>query len=76
MLALIAIAFTIPLLLINKYFNLHNNDINNFYLGMLAIVIFGEYIRRMKFAGIISQYPLIICINGLSITSFLLYLIL
>ena len=76
MLALIAIAFTIPLLLINKYFNLHNNDINNFYLGMLAIVIFGKYIRRMKFAGIISQYLLIICINGLSIASFLLYLIL
>lgn len=75
MLVLIAIALTVPLILINKYFNLHNNNINNFYLGMLTIVILGEYIRRMKFAGIISQYPLIICINGLSIAAFLLYLI-
>ncbi len=76
MLALIAIAFTVPLILINRYFNLHNNNINNFYLGMLTIVILGEYIRRMKFAGIISQYPLIIFINGLSIALFLLYLVL
>ncbi len=76
MLALVTIMSLIPLIIINKFPLLANTTIQNMYLGILTIFMIHEYTRRMKFAKIISQYPWIVVINGVSVITFLLYLIL
>lgn len=74
MLALTCILLLLPLHLINRYVLLLNEDIHNIYLGMVCIVIIGEYIRRMKYAQVLRQHPLIVTINIISLVAFFSYL--
>jgi predicted DCC family thiol-disulfide oxidoreductase YuxK len=75
MLALICILLIIPLHLINCYANLLNEDINNFYLGMVCLVVIREYIRRMKYALVLPKQLWVVVINILSLLTFFIYLI-
>ena len=63
MLALIAALLTIPIISFNQYLQTGGTTINSFYLGMLTVLIINEYTRRMKFAGIMPNYPLIVLLN-------------
>ncbi|MEP6677583.1 MAG: DCC1-like thiol-disulfide oxidoreductase family protein [Ferruginibacter sp.] len=73
MLALTAILLNIPLILLNKYAAFPLTAINNFFLGMITVFIVKEYVRRMRYAGIMNK-PWLIYANGLGITAFLVYL--
>jgi predicted DCC family thiol-disulfide oxidoreductase YuxK len=73
MLALTMILLSLPLLLLNKYFSI-SAGINNFFLGMITIVILKEYARRMVYAGI-QHHRMIIILNIICLLTFLLYLI-
>jgi hypothetical protein len=75
MLALTTVLLTVPLLLLNKYHLIKYEGINNLYLLLLTFFVFKEYRRRMHFAGIPGEHPLIVTINILGISGFLLYLI-
>ena len=76
MLALITILATLPLLLLNKYKWIPGIAINNIYLCPLIFFVFKGYKRRMDFAGIAKQYPIIYFINIIGICGFVLFLIL
>jgi hypothetical protein len=75
MLALITVLLTIPIITFNQYLQKAGATVNSFYLGMLAVVIINEYTRRMKFARIMPQYPLLVLINIFSVIAFVWYLI-
>ncbi len=62
MLALVTNLLLVPLLITSVYLNLHQ-WVNFLYLGLLTLVIFKEYFRRMDYADIISRYRLVITIN-------------
>ena len=74
MLALLCILLTIPLIIINKYAPA-TSFINNFFLGVISLVIIKEYMRRMKFAGIFKTNLWIAYINGSSVLIMLLILL-
>ncbi|MEO6228721.1 MAG: DCC1-like thiol-disulfide oxidoreductase family protein [Ferruginibacter sp.] len=67
MLALITLLLSVPLILINKYLTITNSTINHIYLAGIAVVIVNEYLRRMKYAGILQLNPAIVLINVASI---------
>jgi predicted DCC family thiol-disulfide oxidoreductase YuxK len=75
MLALICILLLIPLLLVNRFTGLSNTDINNFYMGMVCMFIITDYRRRMRYAGIIQNYPALVALNVCCLIAFILYLI-
>jgi predicted DCC family thiol-disulfide oxidoreductase YuxK len=62
MLTLVTNLLLLPLLITGAFLHLHN-WINYLYLGLLTIVIFNEYFRRMDYAEILSRYKLVITIN-------------
>jgi len=73
MLALTVVLLLIPLMLLNSVF-LNLYDLNNFYLGALALFTVMEYIRRMKYAKLFTRYRHVVWINVLALTLFLVYL--
>jgi predicted DCC family thiol-disulfide oxidoreductase YuxK len=75
MLALTVILLLFPLMAINKYIAVANSFVTNFYLAGLTGFIIREYIRRMKFAGIIPEKKWVVFANAFSILLFLAYLI-
>ena len=75
MLALVTILATLPLLLLNKYNLIPHTAINNIYLSLLIFFVFIEFRRRMDFAGIIKEYPIIYLTNIIGICAFILFLI-
>lgn len=62
MLTLVTNLLLLPLLITGAYLNLHS-WINYLYLGLLTIVIFNEYFRRMDYAQILNRYKVVITIN-------------
>lgn len=62
MLTLVTSLLLLPLLITGAYLNLHN-WVNYLYLGLLTIVIFNEYFRRMDYAQILNRYKMVITIN-------------
>lgn len=62
MLTLVTNLLLLPLLITAIYLNLHS-WINYLYLGLLTIVIFNEYFRRMDYAQILNRYKMVITIN-------------
>jgi hypothetical protein len=62
MLTLVTNLLLIPLLITDALLKPHN-WVNYLYLGLLTIVIFKEYFRRMDYANILYRYRLIISIN-------------
>ena len=76
MLASITLLLCIPLMLINQSPYLQSNSFNNFYFGMLTVFMINEYTRRMKFVHINPHFLWVKMTNYLTITLFLLYLIL
>lgn len=75
MLALTVILLLVPLVLINKYGVTVNPFLTDFYLAVLVLFVLKEYIRRMKFAGILLQKKWVVSVNAVSILLFLTYLI-
>jgi predicted DCC family thiol-disulfide oxidoreductase YuxK len=75
MLALTVILLLVPLVLINKHSAGINLFLTDFYLAVLILFILKEYIRRMKFAGILPERKWVVCVNAVSIFLFLTYLI-
>ena len=75
MLALTTVLITIPLILLNKFGLVPYAGINNIYLFLLVLFVLKEYKRRMNFAGIIQQYPLICLLNIVGICGFIIYLV-
>lgn len=74
MLAILANLLLVPLILLNKYF-IAESMLNNILLFINTGFIVKEYIRRMKYAGIILN-RVIVPVNVASIILFLAYLIL
>ncbi|OQP67709.1 hypothetical protein [Niastella populi] len=62
MLTLVTNLLLIPLLITDAYMNLHN-WVNYLYLGLLTLVIFTEYFRRMDYANILNTYKPVVTIN-------------
>lgn len=62
MLTLVTNLLLLPLLITGAYLNLHH-WVNYLYLGLLTIVIFNEYFRRMDYAGIFNRHKMIMAIN-------------
>lgn len=62
MLTLVTNLLLLPLLITGAYLNLHS-WVNYLYLGLLTIVIFNEYFRRMDYAQILNRYKMVITIN-------------
>lgn len=62
MLTLVTNLLLIPLLITDANMHLHN-WVNYLYLGLLALVIFTEYFRRMDYADILNRYKPVIAIN-------------
>jgi predicted DCC family thiol-disulfide oxidoreductase YuxK len=75
MLALTVILLLVPLFLINKYSAIATPFFTNVYLAALAFFITGEYVRRIRFAGILPEKRWVVSINVLSLLLFLTYLI-
>lgn len=67
MLTLVTNLLLLPLLITDAYVNLHS-WVNYLYLGLLTIVIFNEYFRRMHYAQILYRYKMIIAINLVCVT--------
>ena len=72
MLALTVILLILPLIFLNHFFT--SPGLNNSYLCCLGIFTVREYARRMRYARVWNNHPLIV-INGLSILFFLMYLL-
>jgi predicted DCC family thiol-disulfide oxidoreductase YuxK len=75
MLALTVILLLLPLVLINKYSAVATSFFNNEYLAALLFFIAGEYIRRIRFAGILPEKKWVVSVNVFSVLVFLIYLI-
>ncbi|MEO6491133.1 MAG: hypothetical protein ABIO04_14420 [Ferruginibacter sp.] len=73
MLALTTVLLTIPLIFLNK-FCFADLFINNYYLSLLTLFVFVEYRRRMDYAGIIKNYPIIVVLNILALLVFIICL--
>lgn len=75
MLALLTILLLIPLMIIQYWFVLPG-WLNIFYMAVTAIIIFKEYLRRMDYAGILSNNRWIAAINLAGMFGFILFLFL
>ena len=74
MLALTAILLAMPLIFINRVNNTVPPFINNLYLAGILLFIIKEYLRRMKFAGILYNKTNIVCLNIFCLIIFVIYL--
>ena len=75
MLALLSILLLMPLHFIIKYFLPLQNVYINIYLLVLSIYILKQYIKRMKYAGIIGRHNWVPVVNLISLLAFIIYLI-
>ena len=75
MLALLSILFLVPLHFIIKYFLPLQNVYINIYLLVLSIYVLTQYIKRMKYAGIIGRHNWVPVVNLISLLAFIIYLI-
>lgn len=75
MLALLSILLLIPLHFIIKYFLPLQNVYTNIYVFLLSVFIINQYIKRMKYAGIIGRHNWVPAVNFLSLLAFIIYLI-
>ncbi len=75
MLALITVLLMTPLLSMIHFTGIVNRDFNHFYLGGTTVVVIHEYIRRMKYASIIQDFPALVVVNIICLALFLLYLV-
>lgn len=73
MIALIAMLTILPLYFLSDFFNIHL-EMYWFALGLCCFFIGSEYIRRMKYAGILKQ-PSVVILNVLSIASAIAFII-
>ncbi|HEY8898094.1 MAG TPA: DCC1-like thiol-disulfide oxidoreductase family protein [Niastella sp.] len=62
MLTLVTNLLLLPLLITDAYLNLHS-WVNYLYLGLLTIVVFNEYFRRMDYAQILNRYKMVVTLN-------------
>jgi predicted DCC family thiol-disulfide oxidoreductase YuxK len=74
MLCFTFILLLLPLHFLNLYVSRYIN-INSIYLVLLSPVIIGEYIRRMKYAGVLQTQHWITAINTISIVALIIYLV-
>lgn len=74
MIALLAMLFCIPVILVNKWMVLQDGLFNSFYFGMLAFFVLHEYMRRMKYIGFTRRYKWIVVANICSLVVFLSYM--
>ncbi len=74
MLALIVILLLTAFHLLVVATGIQDRDLNNFYLGFTSTIFMLEYTRRMKYAGIIQQFPIIVVVNLVCLAAFILYL--
>ncbi|HEU4861949.1 MAG TPA: DCC1-like thiol-disulfide oxidoreductase family protein [Chitinophagaceae bacterium] len=72
MLALSVILLLTPLLLIHCFF--FAEWLSTAWLVIVSAIIFKEYVRRMEFAGVLSNNKWIVSLNLLSLTGFILFL--
>jgi hypothetical protein len=72
MLALSAILLLIPLIIIQYLF--YSEWFITVWLVIAAAYIFKEYLRRMEYAGVLSNNKWIVSMNLLSLTGFILFL--
>jgi predicted DCC family thiol-disulfide oxidoreductase YuxK len=75
MLALTVILLLLPLVMINKCSSVANSFFNNVYLVILTFFITGEYIRRIRFAGVLPEKKWVVFINVFCLLLFFTYLI-
>lgn len=75
MLAMITLLATIPLMLFNKFTHVNSYFINMAYLTLTGCLFGLEYKRRMKFAGITRNFPIVKLLNAITIAAFILLLI-
>ena len=73
MLTLVTNLLLVPLLITDAYMNLHN-WVNYLYLGLLTLVIFTEYFRRMDYANILNSYKPVVTINLACIIGLFIFL--
>jgi len=62
MLTLVTNLLLLPLLITDAYLNLHS-WVNYLYLGLLTIVVFNEYFRRMDYAQVLNRYKMVVTLN-------------
>lgn len=74
LLALITILLMTPLLLATNITGWQNRDITHLYLGLVSVLVLKEYARRMKYASVIQQFPIVVIINVACVGAFLIYL--
>ena len=72
MLALTVILLLTPLFIISHFFFV--DWLATVWLIIVAAIIFKEYIRRMEYAGILSNNKWVVSMNLLSLTGFILFL--
>ena len=72
MLALLVILLLTPLLIIQFIFD--SELLTTIWLILTAAYIFKEYLRRMEYAGVLSNNKWIVSMNLLSLTGFILFL--
>ena len=71
MLAMTCMLLLLPL---NAAGDVFGNGLINFVMGAICFLIMREYIRRMKYAGILGNYKMIVALNITSLLGFFLYL--
>jgi predicted DCC family thiol-disulfide oxidoreductase YuxK len=74
MIALMAMLFCIPVILVNKWMVLQDGLFNSFYFGMLAFFVLHEYFRRMRYIGFNRKYKWILVVNICSLLVFVAYM--
>jgi len=72
MLALSVILLLMPLLFLNNFISIE--WLNSAYLIGTTVFIFKEYIRRMKYTGILTKNKWVVSLNLLCLTAFILFL--
>ncbi len=75
MLALTCVLLIIPMHLLTQFANILDDDIPNFYLGLVGLVAIREYFRRMKYAQVLQEHKWIVAVNAISLLAFFTYLI-
>lgn len=72
MLALSVILLLAPLMILHYFF--FSELLSTAWLVIVSAFIFKEYIRRMEFAGVLSDNKWVVSMNLLSLTGFILFL--
>jgi predicted DCC family thiol-disulfide oxidoreductase YuxK len=72
MLAMSVTLLLLPVAILNNFF--FSEFLSTLWLILTAVFIFKEYIRRMEYAGVLSNNKWIVSMNLLSLTGFILFL--